>query len=699
MMYYNTPKVEKYLEYIQKNRVYIIVLFIVIISILLAFHRPTLLANDDSFWINESTELQRTLSKDYETSYIKKLEIDITGFDNEMKKKLQTLHNDLINTEKVHYIDSLFSANYIYHDNKYEDSSLVKSISVDEFTAVTLKKFVNKFYYPYTKYVDKEFTTLTMYLYTDESFTMKSLDIPFIYRFDEKEKKYNLQTYIMLIIFTVIFTVLFFYIIFKNYISGILALVITGSTLIISYSLMQVISKTSELHVATALIIVSIALIDYLYFYYRWHVSHYNMDVMKSDAQAMIKTLSRNLMPAMWTTIITIVGFGSLVIVDSLVVKMLAISAIGASLITYILNITLLPALLSYFYIEKHKVIFSKIAYNFANGEIHYNKWYLKIFLTITTVLLLGGSYNLFFATQKLFSESIDNKVISIKVAYPEVDYKLFKSLESFEYEIKENFEGISSLDSVVSILKLINIKEKNSEIDEESFLEALFFLELYDLEKNYITDESINIRINVGNADRSELINWITEYKKLDLYFTDMETIVKRSKTSSLSILSFSLAGALIIIGLIMGRIFREYKMILVAFMVNAIPIVWFMFFIQLFSIPLTLEMLIAMTITVSLGSDATVHFAYKYSRSRYQGRTKKRSLEIMFFYGAIPVAIGSLLLLFLFLLLTQIDIPTLNQIGWYGIIMMILSVITDLFILPVLLVEEDTFKSNKKN
>ena len=182
-----------------------------------------------------------------------------------------------------------------------------------------------------------------------------------------------------------------------------------------------------------------------------------------------------------------------------------------------------------------------------------------------------------------------------------------------------------------------------------------------------------------------------------MPIYFTDIDSIIGTAKLDKLMTLGVSLGTALVIIGLIMGWIFRSKEMVFVGFFVNAIPIIWFGLLLNLFNVPLSLEVLIAMTITVGLASDATVHFGFKYYRSRFYGRTEKHALEVMFFYAGVPVIIGAIVLMAVFALLTLTDVPSLQLIGAYGAILMLFSLLTDLLILPVLLLAIDKFNLNQ--
>jgi predicted RND superfamily exporter protein len=227
--------------------------------------------------------------------------------------------------------------------------------------------------------------------------------------------------------------------------------------------------------------------------------------------------------------------------------------------------------------------------------------------------------------------------------------------------------------------------------LDEQRLLQALFFLELYDLEKSYMDADSLNITITLKNADHSSVIQFVENYQSFPIYMTDTGSLSQSSKMEKMFLLISSLLSALLIISLAMGIIFRSFKIGWVGFAANAIPLIWFILFMILFKFELTIEALIAMTISVGLTSDTIIHFGYKYFRSRYFGRTRKHALEIMFFYAAVPAIISAALLMIVFTLLTFTQLQSLQLIGAYGAVLMFISLLSDLFILPVLLLAVD--------
>ncbi len=693
-MYYHTPKVNKYVTYIQKYRLAIVLSYAFMTLLVLFFYRPEFVASDDSFWLNESKEMQRTQAQTYDTKYIGRLELRIGEFNETVKTKLNLFQTKLESIKGVSHVDSLCGAYRIYKDGDREDSSLVKATPLGLMDAKELQKFVKAYGEEYENFVNPDLTEISYFIYSNEPIDITQIEVPYEYSYSEPDAKADLKDYLYYALAVIISIMLFFRLVFHNYISAIAGLFVIALTMVATFSLIYLITGDNKVHIAMTLIVLSIALIDYLYFYYRWHVSQHQADVIR----AMLKTINRNIYPAFWTTLITLIGLGPLLFVDSAIVQQLSLSVILASLFAYILNLTLLPALVSYFRVTHPRVEFARYCYIFANKEIHYNKTFLKFFLAASTIIMLIGAYQLFFEKEQMFAHQVEKDVMTVSVPYEMVDEKLLLKINTFETKLKDENRGVKEVNSLLTIMELFNKANSQEDIySQQNYMQALFFLELYGLEKNVMSEDTLYIKIALENSDKNQVINWLQSYSGLSIYFTDMDTIIGTAKLNKLMTLGVSLGTALLLIGLIMGWIFRNKEMVFVGFITNAIPIIWFGLFLELFMVPLSLEVLIAMTITVGLASDATVHFAFKYYRSRFYGRTEKHALEVMFFYAGVPVIIGAIVLMVVFSLLTLTDVPSLKLIGAYGVILVFLSLLTDLLILPVLLLAIDKFNLNK--
>ena len=692
-MYYHTPKVNDYVNTVKKHRLIIILSYLLLTIGTLFFYRPEFVSSDTSFWLNESQEMQRTQAQAYDANYIGQLELTLDKFDEESKSKLNTFQHHLESLPTINHVDSLCGAYRIYTDGDEADSSLVKATPLGLLDAKSLKKFVKAYDQEYDEFVNDDFTKVSYFIYSDEPIDIGSVEVPFEYSYSEPNAEADLTDYIWSVFVVVFSIVLFFRLVFHNYISAVAGLFVIMITMVGTFTLVYLFTGDDHVHIAMTLIVVSIALIDYLYFYYRWHVSQYKADV----SRATLKTINRNIHPAFWTSLLTLIGLGPLLVVDSTIIQQLSLSVILASALAYLLNLTLLPALVSYFTVTHPKVEFARFCYIFANKEMHYNKKFLTLFLAASTVVMVIGAYQLFFAQEKMFANSVAKDVVSISIPYENVDETLLLKIDDFEKRLKKENPGVKEVTSLLTLMELFN--KANSQEDlysEQNYMQALFFLELYGLEKNIMNEDTLFIKIALQDTDKNSVIHWLQNYKALPIYFTDIDSIIGTAKLDKLMTLGVSLGTALVFIGLIMGWIFRSREMVIVGFFVNAIPIIWFGLLLNLFNVPLSLEVLIAMTITVGLASDATVHFGFKYYRSRFYGRTEKHALEVMFFYAGVPVIIGAIVLMAVFALLTLTDVPSLQLIGAYGAILMLFSLLTDLLVLPVLLLAIDKFNTD---
>lgn len=694
-MYYHTPDTSRLVTFIRRFRAAVIVLFIVLSIGVFAFIRPELISSDTFFWLSESKQFQKTTEKEYLTAYIGRLSIKIPIFDESAKKRLQVLQAELEEISGVEQVESLFASHIVYNDQTSEESAMVKALPITDLSMQKMVAFIKTFPEPYARFVDGDFTEFHFIIHSQNPIHLDHMNIPFKYHYSEPVIEAELGHYLWYIGVLVLVILLMSRILFRNYIAALGAISVTLITLIWTFLVMYLFTGNKQIHIAMSLMIVSIAIGHYLYFYYRWHVSQFKSD----STRAIEKSINRNLHPAVWTLPVLIISLGSLLFADSKIVTMLSMSLMVSSAVAYIVCIFFLPALLSYFVVSHPRVGFSRLCYWFANREIHYNPKVLKGFMFITLVILLVMTMRLIMAPDGFFDKRVSHNTITLKVPFEEIDLSMLQKIETFEDDLRTHNHGIEKVDSVVTILKRLDrANQPMISFDEQRLLQALFFLELYDLKQSYIDKDALNITITLHNADQSAVIRWLEGYKSLPIYFTDIESLSESSKMDKTILLGLSIFSALLIIGLIMGIIFRSVQIGLVGFTANAIPIIWFTLFMMVFDFELSIEALIAMTISVGLSSDTIIHFGYKYFRSRYFGRTRKHALEIMFFYSGVPAIIGAVVLMIVFALLTLTQLQSLQLIGAYGAILMFISLLSDLFILPVLLLAIDRFDQKKK-
>jgi len=691
-MYYHTPKMNRYIDVILKYRLPIIMFYLLFVVFMGTLYTPKFLSSDALFWLKGSQQLEQVQKKKFATHHLSKLVVEVEDFDETTHQSLSTLHEALVKLEGVQKVYSLFSNEFVETKKKGKESEMLTVINAGELNTLALRKLVKELHNDYGNVVEDDFKTFYYFISGEKFVDIGTLKIPGSYEYTRNDGEidwYILSSYIVVVLLMII---LIFRLLFRSHVAFISATLLIVFSTVLTFTFIILLTGIETIHISMLFIAISITLVEFLYFYYRWHVSQYR----NNTHNALIKMLTRSMPPAMWTSVITVFGLGSLVFIDSDIIKLLSLSVILSSVIGYILNLTFLPAWLSYLKVEHAHVPYVKLGFMLTLREIHYNKKFLFGFLGLTYALFVMAVYMIYGESNSFFKLNVKNEQVELKIPYNQIDLNFLHSIEKFSKDLTERFEDeIDDVVSLSTIIRSLNASNTQTEVlDEDALQQALFFMDLYGLSDKYFDESATNLVINLWDINKVELIEWLLHYKGIKFYFIDNATLIGSAKYNQTVLLASSLFFALLIIGLITGWIFRSKAMIFVGVTINAIPIVWFGMIVTLLAIPLSLEMLIAMTISLGLASDATIHFAYKYFRLRYFGRSRKHSLERMYFYAGIPVIIGSIILITIFSMMYFSEVHSLELIGLYSASMILLSLLTDLFVLPVMLLHIDRFQ-----
>ncbi len=694
-MYYHTPQMKNYLDGVLKYRLSIIVFYFLIVLLMAVAYTPKFLTSDALFWLQESKQLKHTQAKQLPTHHLSKLVVSVEAFDEKTHQELQLLHDTLMGMQGVEKVYSLFGSALIEPPQNTDESEMLTVVNAATLDTPMLRKLIKEQHNQYGNVVDDDFKTFYFFISSQGFIDVSKLKIPGSYEYISNDSAINWTVLSGYMVGVLLVCMLLFRLLFRSYVPFLSALAVIVFSTVLTFALIVMITGSRTIHLSMIFITMSIVLVEFLYFYYRWHVSQYK----HNRQHALMKMLTRSAPPALWTTVITVLGLASLMLIESPIIKLLSLSVMLTSVIGYVLNVTFLPAFLSYFKIKHAHVPYVKLGYMLTNREIHYNKKFLFVFLGLSYLLLMVAAFKVYGESNTFFKLHVKNEQIELKIPYEKIDLSFVRSIDAFTKALQERFED--EIEDVVSLSSVIySLNESNTQtqtLDEEGLEQALFYMDLYGLSDTYFDAHTINLVINLSDINKVELIEWLQKYKGIELYFVDNATLIGSAKYNQTVLLTTSLFFALLIIGLITGWIFRSKAMAFVGFTVNMIPIVWFGMMITLLAIPLSLEMLIAMTITLGLASDASIHFAYKYFRFRYFGRSAKHALEKMYFYSGIPVIIGSVILMSVFMMLYFSGVHSLELIGIYSASLVLLSLLSDLFVLPVMLLFIDRFAPSK--
>ncbi len=282
-MYYHTPDTSRYIKFIRRFRMLIIMVFIAISAFAFNFLKPELITSDTVFWLSESKQLEKNQEQSYAASYIGHLSIDISSFNDSSKNSLQTLQTELEHINGVVQVESLFSAYMIFNDRTSDESALVKALPIAEMPVEKIVSFVQSFPDPYRPFVNNNFHRFHFIIHSKTPIQLDHLKIPFDYTYSEPQVEAKLSHYLWYIGIIILVVMGMSHIVFKNFIAGFAAISVTVITLIWTFTLIYLLTGTKQIHIAMSLMVVSIAIGHYLYFYYRWHVSQFKSDPNQSS--------------------------------------------------------------------------------------------------------------------------------------------------------------------------------------------------------------------------------------------------------------------------------------------------------------------------------------------------------------------------------------------------------------------------------
>ncbi|MFS4456701.1 efflux RND transporter permease subunit [Maribacter sp. 2304DJ31-5] len=142
-----------------------------------------------------------------------------------------------------------------------------------------------------------------------------------------------------------------------------------------------------------------------------------------------------------------------------------------------------------------------------------------------------------------------------------------------------------------------------------------------------------------------------------------------------------------LLLIGIIMALIFRNFKMFMISLVPNVLPILFAGAVLGFLGIPLEASLSVVFAIVFGIAVDDTIHFLAKYKLGRTQGYTKEEALRKTFTETGKALLITTFILFFGFLvLLFSIHRPSIT-IGVIISVTLVTALVLDLLLLPVLL------------
>ncbi|BAO44742.1 MMPL family transporter [Thiolapillus brandeum] len=276
---------------------------------------------------------------------------------------------------------------------------------------------------------------------------------------------------------------------------------------------------------------------------------------------------------------------------------------------------------------------------------------------------------------------------------------RYLEELDQIQKYIRE--KGWSeSTTSFADYLSLLNgafqeLDEPMMPESDDIVTELMIFLNHKDVDA-YVSEDFSRTRILVRHSIESS--------EELQATLKDLQAFIDHNLDSGLrahitgdSVLTLSATNAmirgqlqsiallLVIIVLIIGVLFTELKVGLLAALPNFFPVIVMFGFMGYADIPLNIGTTMAAAIAIGIAVDDTLHFMLRYNRELKARKSHDSAMEYSIYGEALPVVSTSMALIAGFLVFTQASFEPIVQFGALGALVITTALIADFIITPL--------------
>ena len=142
----------------------------------------------------------------------------------------------------------------------------------------------------------------------------------------------------------------------------------------------------------------------------------------------------------------------------------------------------------------------------------------------------------------------------------------------------------------------------------------------------------------------------------------------------------------AFVVIGVVMGFLFKSWRMLLVSLVPNVIPLVFTGGVMGLFGITLTASTALVFVIAFGIAVDDTIHFLNRYRLERQRGHNVDEAVTVTILGTGKAMILTSIVLMGGFSLLLASDFGGTFNTGLFTSLTIVFALLADLLLLPVL-------------
>jgi predicted RND superfamily exporter protein len=292
-------------------------------------------------------------------------------------------------------------------------------------------------------------------------------------------------------------------------------------------------------------------------------------------------------------------------------------------------------------------------------------------------------------------------------------DPEYFQSLDKIHHFLEANY-GVGAVMSPLSVLKELNRSSHGGRNEfyrlpeKEGELKRL----LKDYKKilstgkisNLTTEDGGYIRVlgRVGDlgaqhfASKNEELHYFLERegiaKKATVTITGTGTLIDRTNQTLVESLSKGLGAAFILISILMGLMFRSFRMVLIALVPNLLPLLAVGAVMALAGINLNMSTSIIFTIAFGIAVDDTIHLLSRYKLELMKGKCQYDAMRNAYLHTGKALIITSIILFGGFIGLCFSSFQSTFFIGLFVTLTLGFALLFDFTLLPPLVISKET-------
>ncbi len=296
-------------------------------------------------------------------------------------------------------------------------------------------------------------------------------------------------------------------------------------------------------------------------------------------------------------------------------------------------------------------------------------------------------------------------------------DYEVAKEINKVEDHLR-TYPAVKAITSMSTMYKSIGAMNNGNKASAYAFPKDEKTFDKYSRMVDKLPAEQFNVLVNRdGNKARissrildvgadtikqigHDIDTWVvanTDTSKVQFIRTGTGLIIDKNAEYIRSSLLYGLAGAIVIVSLLMTLLFRDWRLIFISLVPNLFPLLLAGAFLGYFGIDLEAGISIVFAVIFGIAVDDTIHFLSKFKLMMRKNVSIDEAIHTTFMETGKAICVTSVILFFGFLvMLFSVHPPSVN-IGFLISLTLLSALLSDLFLMPIMI--RGLYKEKKEN